>query len=198
MSHETLTLMRTLDTNSIEARLAVQCAPVLAHVKVSNLLIAETDDLDKLHSILKDSAFSYYVIYQKDSLVYILIYEDGSLQKYLADESVEEFMKGLGYASMDLKDVLPYFAKRFKDTRENNADFPHEIGFLLGYPVNDVLSFIAYGGANCKYVGYWKVYHDVEESLRLFSLYDYVEEMAIALVYHNQSVLRLSEMQFAA
>ena len=37
---------------------------------------------------------------------------------------------------------------------EEKGAFPHEIGLLLGYPVEDVLGFIRYQGKNYLYTGY--------------------------------------------
>ena len=47
-------------------------------------------------------------------------------------------------------------------------EFPHEIGLLLGYPVEDVEGFICNGEENCLYVGYGKVYGELPEKMRLF------------------------------
>jgi hypothetical protein len=50
-------------------------------------------------------------------------------------------------------------------------EFPHEIGFFLGYPPPDVLGFIHHRGARCKLCGPWKVYGDVERAAALFEEY---------------------------
>lgn len=52
------------------------------------------------------------------------------------------------------------------------ADFPHEIGLFLGYPVEDVLGFLENKGKNYSYCGHWKVYSDVERAKKLFAQYD--------------------------
>jgi hypothetical protein len=62
---------------------------------------------------------------------------------------------------------LRYLAKRFRESEE----FPHEIGFFLGYPPEDVLGFIRHRGARCKLCGTWKVYSDVEKARLLFGEY---------------------------
>ncbi|MBQ0052534.1 MAG: DUF3793 family protein, partial [Treponema sp.] len=43
---------------------------------------------------------------------------------------------------------------------KNPKDFPHEIGFFLGYPFEDVIAFEKNRGQNCKYCGCWKSYSD--------------------------------------
>ena len=49
------------------------------------------------------------------------------------------------------------------------GDFPHEIGLFIGYPPHDVRAFIENGAKNCKCVGCWKVYGDVEAAKRQFA-----------------------------
>lgn len=43
-------------------------------------------------------------------------------------------------------------------------DFPHEMGILLGYPVEDVEGFIINNGKNELYTGYWKVYDNLTKN----------------------------------
>jgi hypothetical protein len=71
------------------------------------------------------------------------------------------------WTSAGLEAQLCYLAGRFRESEE----FPHEIGFFLGYPPEDVLGFIRHRGAHCKLCGMWKVYSDVEKARFLFSEY---------------------------
>ena len=65
-----------------------------------------------------------------------------------------------------------------RDRVSHGGGFPHEIGFFLGYPLADVLGFLALGGECCRMSGYWKVYGDVEQARAAFRLYD---ELKMAL-----------------
>ncbi len=47
---------------------------------------------------------------------------------------------------------------------KKNTGFPHEVGVILGYPVEDVIEFEKHGGQGCKYCGCWKSYCDVEKA----------------------------------
>ena len=51
------------------------------------------------------------------------------------------------------------------------CEFPHEIGYFLGYPCDDVYEFIAQRGENYKIFGAWKVYTNVEQALATFDAY---------------------------
>ncbi|MFR7669767.1 MAG: DUF3793 family protein [Collinsella sp.] len=48
---------------------------------------------------------------------------------------------------------------------------PHEIGYFLGYPYEDVHQFIVQHGENYKVFGAWKVYTNVEQALTTFDSY---------------------------
>ena len=54
--------------------------------------------------------------------------------------------------------------------------FPHELGLLLGYPLDDVEGFIKNDGKNCLYTGYWKVYANVPAKRNLFRRFECARE----------------------
>lgn len=49
--------------------------------------------------------------------------------------------------------------------------FPHEVGFFLGYPAEDVLGFIEHEGRDYLAVGVWKVYAHLDRALATFEGY---------------------------
>ena len=51
------------------------------------------------------------------------------------------------------------------------CEFPHEIGYFMGYPYEDVHQFIVQHGENYKVFGAWKVYTNVEQALTTFDSY---------------------------
>ena len=65
---------------------------------------------------------------------------------------------------------------------KDHLSFPHELGLLLGYPVEDVLGFIRNEGRNYLYCGYWKVYGDVDAARITFDRYNQAKEDAIRLI----------------
>ena len=64
--------------------------------------------------------------------------------------------------------ALPQQASCSKDC---TCEFPHEIGYFLGYPYDDVHEFIVQRGENYKVFGAWKVYTNVEQALATFDAY---------------------------
>lgn len=126
------------------------------------------------------------------ALVYV--YRPKSLATYLADPRAKAALAKEGYDTSDLSTCLVHLASRITLASNNAAecacgqarctlaqqgscsndcvcDFPHEIGYFLGYPYDDVREFIAQRGENYKVFGAWKVYTNVEQALATFDAY---------------------------
>ena len=69
-----------------------------------------------------------------------------------------------------------------------SAEFPHEVGLFLGYPLEDVSGFELYGARNCKYSGFWKVYGNKEKALRLMKKYKTCTDICMKLLAGGLSV----------
>ena len=100
------------------------------------------------------------------ALVYV--YRPDDLACALEDADTRRFLSACGYAGFGVEDAIRTLRKRLRDTDA----FPHEIGVFLGYPLADVLGFIANGGRNCLACGCWKVYSDPCCALRAFARYE--------------------------
>ena len=79
--------------------------------------------------------------------------------------------------------------RRLRAYYGNRAPFPHEIGFVLGYPIEDVDGFMSDGGQGARACGRWKVYGDVDEALRRFKELER-EELKIKRLYSEGTPLR--------
>ena len=159
------------DSGGIEEKLVVQCAPLIEGLKVSNLLILPSGEEDQLYSILLHTDLSYIqLFYTRDKTTYLVFRED-LLDQYLNQMDVREFLSGRGYpACLDL--ILDIFRDRYERYMAGFGAFPHEMGLLLGYPVEDVRGFMNNDGKNFLYAGYWKVYGNVPEKKWLFQRYE--------------------------
>ncbi|RGL72196.1 DUF3793 family protein [Collinsella sp. TF05-9AC] len=125
------------------------------------------------------------------ALVYA--YRPNSLATYLADPRAKTALAKEGYDTGNLSACLVHLASRITLASNNAAEcacgqtrcaldhqahcdngctceFPHEIGYFLGYPYDDVYEFIAQRGENYKIFGAWKVYN-VEQALATFDAY---------------------------
>lgn len=126
------------------------------------------------------------------ALVYVC--RPNSLATYLADPRAKTALTKEGYDTGNLSACLVHLASRITLASNNAAEcacgqtrcaldhqahcdngctceFPHEIGYFLGYPYEDVHQFIVQHGENYKVFGAWKVYTNVEQALTTFDSY---------------------------
>ena len=141
---------RNFETVMIE-----QCAPVLASLKPAGLFRYETRDCADLARrvknwneqlqpkglrvrVLKGCARTHqYLVY---------VYRESMLRAVLTDETVQGFLRQEGYhlpaERADCTAWLTQLSRRLCCS----AEFPHEIGVFLGYPLSDVVGFIENSG----------------------------------------------------
>lgn len=164
--------------------IACGAAPTLAKQKPSSLLVFSNnnrnlqDTWEEFKNELEDKLNVKFVELKKsEKSTIVLFYNEESFKKILREEKNIEFLKRFGYnTKMKLEECLLLLGKRF----ENNC--PHEIGIFLGYPVDDVVMFIDYPNKKCKMIGYWKVYHNIEEAKNIFRKYDQIKSNIIKLI----------------
>lgn len=205
MSQEVFEIVQGMDLKDIETQLALQCAPVITGVKISNLLIVKSvnkENVHKVKQILENSTVSYYVLLEQSDKTTILLYKKQQLSIYLSLKENRSFLKDLGYHETSLNNSLQLFASRYKNYIEERESFPHELGLFLGYPIEDVKGFIKNEGQNFLYKGYWKVYENLAEKKNLFQSFENSKEILIHLVsagisvadiiklYHNNDLLK--------
>jgi hypothetical protein len=182
MSQETWELINSREIENIELQLALQCAPLIAGLKVSNLLNIHRRDLFELKKIMRNSELSWRILVQKDDKLTILLYHKESLESYMYQTKVNSFLRSFGYENLNLSYILDEFTLRYEKYMKEKKGFPHEMGLLLGYPVEDVTGFIEYQGTQSLYTGYWKVYKDKDEKIRLFESFENAKEGMIQLL----------------
>lgn len=161
--------------------LGQQCAPILAGIKPSNLLIVEPGNQKELSCILRGTGIRSCCLYASGKKDYLLLFEEEKLQKLLREKEVNEYLRKCGYVSNNVKEVLRRLAWRFAEYKKNKQEFPHEMGILFGYPLKDVQGFIENQGKNFKLSGYWKVYDDVDYAGKVFYLYECVKHIVLKL-----------------
>ena len=129
-----------------------QCAPVLAGLKPAGLFRYETRNRADLarrvagwNAQLNPKGLQVRVlrgcIATRQYLVYV--YRAAKLQTVLADAAVRGFLAREGYRlpedAADCNALLDQLSLRLCCAAEA-ADFPHEIGVFLGYPLEDVVT----------------------------------------------------------
>ena len=189
MSFDIVDIIKEMDVHSIPLQLALQCAPVISGIKISNLLTIPAKSLRELSVVLKKTELSFRILYPGRERLVILIYREAKLREYLAGEEVMAFIYKCGYETSDISKIFPVFVKRYMRYMELKQDFPHELGLFLGYPIEDVEGFIKENGKNYLYSGYWKVYKDTELKIRLFKDYERVQTEIVRLLYEGLDIM---------
>lgn len=189
MSFDIVDIIKEMDVHSIPLQLALQCAPVISGIKISNLLTIPAKSLRELSVVLKKTELSFRILYPGRERLVILIYRETELKEYLEREEVMAFIYKCGYETSDISKIFPVIVKRYMRYMELKQDFPHELGLFLGYPIEDVEGFIKENGKNYLYSGYWKVYKDAELKIRLFKNYEKVQTEIVRLLYEGLDIM---------
>ena len=179
----------------LEKYLIAHCAPTLASLKTASLFcmsVLPEDDLDgqiqNWNGLLWEKGLFLMILkrYRGKALVYVC--RKSHLQMDLKKAGVANFLAQYGYQHTDLK----YALTRLRQRLNENHSFPHEIGIFLGYPLEDVVGFIENAGKNCKCTGYWKVYSNECETIKLFAQFQKCRKIYIRLWNQGKSVQQLT------
>lgn len=185
-------MLAFLSTCSLEEKLGfkvvAQCAPVLKGVKVSNLITVKPGICGLIKQYLGGSQVICTPLYSGRGREILFLYRYDALEEYLMRPEVRRFLAGYGYLDRSVSGVLIRLRKRYADYVEKRWAFPHELGVILEYPVEDVEGFIRNGGKNCLTERYWKVYHNRERAEEIFRQYDMVKEMAMREIVSGRSL----------
>lgn len=152
-----------------------QCSPTLAGLKTGNMFSAEltskADTLKRIRSLnlrLAPHGICLLPLRFTEKRVLIYMYSPKRLCADLEQPQVRKLLCGLGY---DLSSAGSCIA-RLRRRMVEDGEFPHEVGLFLGYPAEDVRGFIENRAAHCKYVGFWKVYGDVDAAKMKFESFE--------------------------
>ena len=194
LSQETWEILCGMKTDDVELQLALQCAPLITGLKISNLLTIPPDGFTQVEKIIEGSFITMYPLLETEEKIVILLYRKERLEKYLRMPQVQKLLTEEGYGTCQLEEVLPVFCARYENYAETKKGFPHELGLLLGYPPEDVEGFIRHQGKNCLCTGYWKVYADKEGKQRLFEKYEYARENLIQLLHYGMKMAEIIDI----
>lgn len=165
-------------------KLMYHTAPTLAGLKPSSLMTFTNFKRKMPHlwdyykeEICASLGVHYYELNRKEDRVIVLFYQQDALADCLAVGEHKLFLEKLGYPkAYTLQENLDQLRKRYEKS------CPHEIGIFLGYPLEDVLSFMENQGRPCLVSQYWKVYKDAERAIQIFATYDEAREKVIRTV----------------
>lgn len=191
MCQEVLKMVQKMNQKHIETKLAIHCAPLITGIKISNLFIVSADEVDGLAQVLRKTGLVFLQLSDVNGRVTFLLFRREELRSYLAEAKVQEILMTCGYEDLSFRGILYRFMERYQAYEKAEKNFPHEIGLLLGYPVEDVEGFILHNGQNYLFSGYWKVYADAAEKKKLFKQYEEAEREVIALLSQGIGIRRI-------
>ena len=187
---------RNFETVMIE-----QCAPVLAGLKPAGLFRYETRDCadlarrvrswnEQLNSkglrvrVMKGCAQTHRFL--------VYVYREAQLSAVLADRAVQEFLRQEGYQLPAEQEQTGALLNQLSRRLCCQAEFPHEIGIFLGYPLPDVVGFIENRGKNFTCCGCWKSYGEPAAAQRRFDQLSKCTAVYLRLFHSGTPIARLT------
>ncbi len=131
---------------------------------------------------------------RKSGGLMLLAWRPAHVSKLLASGENRAFLAECGLSTDDPRALMGTLARRLRVYYQGGRDFPHEIGLVLGYPVEDVRAFLADGGRGAKAVGRWRCYGDVDAAVRRFEELTRLEKRCKHLYLQGVPVTELLRM----
>lgn len=187
--------------SDFEMQMLYHGAPTLYGIKQANLFSLPLPCLQNLKNEvavyqkqLEKRGISLQYLYCCGKRVFFLVFRKEKLLNYFSNSSVKAFLIKTGYPftvnqESSLVNTLAYLRRRIQKCNE----FPHEIGFFLGYPIEDVFAFIEKKGQNYKICGYWKVYGDEKAAVVTFQQYTNCRKKLLCQASKGIPILSLLE-----
>ncbi len=119
--------------------------------------------LDVARRRLAGSGVEIEVLARRDNSALLYVCRPDMVGQVLKAPTVANCLKDLGYEGRFRESLLEELAERIRifdemDARRDFWDFPHELGYFLGYPPIDVMGFARGRGWGFALDGEWRVY----------------------------------------
>ncbi|KXB63726.1 DUF3793 family protein [Olsenella sp. DNF00959] len=99
--------------------------------------------------------------------VQLLVWRSSLVEGIVRDPELSSFLEASGYRCGSASELVGCFRHRLAAFHLGiEPRFPHEVGVLLGYPLEDVRGYISGGRETCR--GPWKAYGSASEARRRF------------------------------
>ncbi|MDO4595060.1 MAG: DUF3793 family protein [Tissierellia bacterium] len=176
----------------LEKSIITYAALTLSKQKSASLFTQNIDEIDIEKEIRNSNKILnpknvYITILKKDNnRALIYVYRKDLVFNDLNKKDAKAYLTKLGYDTTEIKKCI----EKLKN-RVSFKIFPHEIGFFLGYPCEDVLGFIENKGCNFKYCGYWKVYGNCNACIQKFNRFNKIRRSYEILHLRGKSLERL-------
>ncbi len=193
---------------SLEMEITTHCAPTLAGLKPANLFRMRTDDGDALlaqiaqwNQTLQHRGLSLTVLRKcpRGTAFLIYLYRESHLAAELKSAATAAFLTQESYprpaemlAEMEDAALCSHYIAQLSERLASSDAFPHEIGLFLGYPLRDVIGFIANKGKNFTHCGHWKTYGDAYEAQKRFAQFEHCTNVYLRCFAQGVPLTRLA------
>ena len=106
MSREVLEILEKMDKKELKTQLALQCAPLLTGIKLSNLLTVTKSNEEDVKDLFRNTEITVHTLYQTKHRTIFLLFREKQLLAYLNEEDVKETMRLFGYQTLRLIDIF--------------------------------------------------------------------------------------------
>lgn len=183
--------------------MALQCGPLLKGMVHTSVVSIDNRMRKNFRKMLRATRFRYVFLHCGRKRSVVFIYEEKYLKRHLSKSEVAKCLNEYGYSAetdgqtpenicaIDLQQCCRKLTGRMTGYYNGKNEFPHEIGFFLEYPPEDVKAFIRNKGQNYLLSGYWKVYENAEQARLLFDRYDKAREEAVAEVLRGRKFFEI-------
>lgn len=113
----------------------------------------------------------------------LLVYHPQQLTQTLSRKSVLRHLQQLGYdKTFQLERYVATLCARIR----TSGDFPHEIGFFLGYPIKDVLGYMGLADVPFAKAMGWRMYGNTDSSEQLYHQVKQAKQAIITFAKQTQ------------
>lgn len=157
---------------------------VYSGVKPAEIISVSKENLKQCSALCH--SINYSIFGKKEGKYKLLVYHPAKLEETLRNKIVLQSLRQLGYPeTFHLEDYVNTLVTRL----QSSEDFPHEIGFFLGYPVKDVLSFMGFIQLPLAKTMGWRMYGDTKTSEQVYFQIKHAKEEILHYAKQTQAVL---------
>lgn len=144
--------------------------------------------------LAKPMGLSLACLERREAGLMLLAWRPSSVTALLADDGARSFLAERALPSEDAGELMSALVSRLRAFYARRGPFPHELGLVLGYPLEDVRGFLSDGGRGAVACGRWMVYGNVAEARRHFDELDRLEARCKRLYSEGASMGELLRM----
>lgn len=177
---------------NLKEKFAFYCGPTLMGIKPASLFSLKNvyisnnkNEIALIYEQIHKKGLDIIEIRRCNDSTLIFIFNESQIYSLINDKILLRLYM-LGYPkSKDPRKYLYYMLWKLKYDKK---EFPHEIGYFLGFPYKDADAFIENKGKNCKLCGCWKSYVDCDNANLVFQKYNMLKNCCLDRVRQGAEI----------